>query len=335
MIVVIGGSSFIGAYAVQALVDDGFEVLATGRSSSFGKHYAEMGVEYISYELSDASASNALPDKGVEAVILLAALLPANSGANLVDEDNAAEYVLVNTLGTARLLEYCRRMGCRLVTTTSYADVKLGWSADEPITEQTPRGFEMSGDHCAYVISKNAASDLCEYYNQQHGMRNVVLRLPPVYGVGPHGDLLVDGKRRKSGIALFVEQAKQGLPVTVYGDASASRDIVYVKDVADAIVHIVKSDVASGLYNIGSGRSTSLLEQAEAIAEVFEGPGGRSAVSVDPSRENGVVAYSMDISKARRDFGYEPRFASFRDLMADWKGEEERGTYASLFEDAR
>lgn len=332
MILVIGGSSFIGVYTVRALLDAGLEVVATGRNSAFKAHYASLGVPYLRFDLEDPDGCRVLPRGGVDTVILVSALLPANSNSALRESDNAGDYITVNTVGTARLLEYCRSVGAdRLISTTSYGDVQNRWSASIPITESTPRDFKMTGDHAAYVISKNAASDLLFYYNEQHGMRNVVFRLPPVYGVGPHGTFLVNGLRRKSGVQAFIEQAQDGKPITVFGDVSIARDVVYVKDVASAFVAATTSESASGLYNIGSGVATSLLEQAAVIAEVFAGKSGRSLVRVDHSQPNGLTPYRFDISKAVSDFGYHPRFAQFVDLARDWKLEADRGMYATLF----
>lgn len=329
---VIGASSFIGAYVVDALLEAGYSVVGTGRNRRFADHYRRLGVEYRPFDLDDPSGFGELP-QDVDFVAHLAGRLPANSDFNLSSEDDAAEYIRTNALGTAYLLEWARGVGVgRIVSTTSYADVQNRWSPSAPVREDWPRDFRLSGDHAAYVISKNASADLLFYYNEQYGMRNCVFRLPPVYGCGPHGSLRVNGAVRRSGIGIFVDKAKSGEPITVFGDADgAKRDIVSVKDVAQAFVRAGGSDVAEGLYNIGSGRPVSLREQAEAIAGVFAGADGTSEVRVDSSRGNGIRPYSFDISRARRDFGYEPRFADFRDLMADWKCEEERGVMPELF----
>lgn len=330
---VIGASSFIGVYVVDALLDAGYEVVGTGRNRRFAGHYRKLGVEYIPLDLNDPSGTGALPTD-FDFVAHLAGRLPANSAFDLSTEDDAAEYIRTNALGTALLLEWARKNGVRrIVSTTSYADVQNSWSASEPVREDWPRDFRLDGDHAAYVISKNASADLLFYYNEQYGMRNCVFRLPPVYGCGPHGSLRVNGAVKKSGIGLFVDKAKVGEDITVFGDADAAvRDIVYVKDVAQAFVKAGESESASGLYNIGSGRAVSLREQAEAIAEVFSGAAGTSEVCVDETRRNGIQPYSFDISRAACDFGYAPAFADFRDLMADWKVEEERGVMPALFD---
>lgn len=330
----IGASSFIGAYTAEALLDAGHEVVGTGRNPHFEKHYATVGVEYLPLDFDDPKGLESLPTD-IDAVIHLAGRLPANSTFNLKSEDDAGDYIRTNTLGMTALLEWCRRNDVgRIVSTTSYADVQNRWSAQETVLETWPRDFKLSGDHAAYVISKNAACDLLSYYNNQYGMKNAVFRLPPVYGCGPHDSLRVNGVVRKSGIGLFVDKAKAGEPITVFGDAeTAVRDIVYVKDVAQAFVRAAGGERTSGLYNIGSGRAVSLLEQAEAIADVFAGPMGKSVVSVDPDRPNGITPYRFEIGRAQHDFGYSPAFADFRDLMADWKFEEERGVMPELFQD--
>ncbi len=330
---VIGASSFIGAYVVDALLAEGYVVVGTGRNPRFAEHYHALGVGYVPFDLDDPSGLDALPGD-VDFVAHLARL-PANSEFDLASEDDAADYIRTNTLATAFLLEWARKSGVRrIVSTTSYADVQNRWSADEPVREDWPRDFKFSGDHAAYVVSKNASADLLFYYNEQYGMKNCVFRLPPVYGCGPHGSLRVNGVVRKSGIGLFVDKAKSGQPITVFGDADAAvRDIVAVKDVAQAFVKAGSSEGAAGLYNIGSGRAVSLREQAEAIADVFAGVDGKSEVTIDARRGNRITPYRFDISRARADFGYDPKFADFRDLMADWKYEEERGVMPALFGD--
>ena len=330
---VIGASSFIGVYTVEAFLEAGYVVVGTGRNPQFQNHYASLGVDYIKLDLDNPTGLSALPTD-VDVVIHLAGRLPANSTFDLESEDDAEKYIRTNTLGMAALLDWCRKNGIhKIISTTSYADVQNRWNPYECVTESWPRDFKLSGDHAAYVISKNAACDLMSYYNEQYGMTNVMFRLPPVYGCGPHDSLRVNGLVKKSGIGLFIEKARRGEPITVFGDAEAAvRDVVYVKDVAQAFVRSAESDEAKGLYNIGSGNPVSLLEQAETIACAFEGKEGKSVVQVDSSRPNDIAPYCFDITRAKQDFDYSPKYSVFRDLIEDWKLEEERGVMPALFQ---
>ena len=333
MIVVIGASSFIGIYTVEELLRRGMKVVATGRSDRFRQHYERLGVQYVNLDLTNREDFLKLPTTDVEGVILLAGLLPANVRVNLDEDENAADYFLVNTIGTINVLEYCRVNGIRrVISTTSYADVFNSWSADHAITEDEPRGFQCSGDHAAYVISKNAAGDVLEYYNQQHHMKNACFRLPPVYGVGPHGSLFVNGTYVKSGLQVFIEKAMTGEDITIFGDGKLSRDVVYVKDVARAFCQAVVSEAASGLYNITAGSGVSLRRQAEVVAKLFApSPDRMSKIVCKPEMKNNTPSFLFSIEKAGRDFGYQPLYADFELMMTDYRNDLLQRKFQPLF----
>lgn len=119
-------------------------------------------------------------------------LLPPNSNINLDENENAADYFNVNTIGTINVLEYCKIYKTKhVISTCSYADVRGAWGK-KVITEE-PRDFIYTGDHAVYIFSKNAANDTLEYYNQQHGMKNAWFRFLAAYGVGPRNSLYING----------------------------------------------------------------------------------------------------------------------------------------------
>lgn len=331
MFVIIGASSFIGVYTATHFIENGEKVVVTGRNNRFREYYDALGMEYVNLDLTNPNDFESLPKEGVEGVILISGALPASENADLQENENADQYVKVNILGTCYALEYCRRNGIkRLINTTSYGDVGNAWRMNPPVDELEPRNFKFSGDHAVYVISKNAVSDIMEYYNQQHEMKNVWFRLPPVYGVGPHGYLKVNGKVVKSGLQVFIDKAKAGEDIEVYGHLA--RDTVYVKDVAQAYYKAAKSEEAYGLYNITSGKATTLLEQAETCATLFSADTGhRSKVIFREDMVNTGKSYLFSIEKAKRDFGYNPKFTDFNDLMKDYIKETERGVYTALF----
>lgn len=331
MFVIIGASSFIGVYTATHFIESGEKVVVTGRNDKFREYYDTLGAEYVNLDLTHPEDFEKLPREGVEGVILISGALPASENADLKKFENADQYVKVNILGTCYALEYCRKNGIkRLINTISYGDVSNAWRMDPPVDESEPRNFKFIGDHAVYVISKNAASDIMEYYNQQHGMRNAWFRLPPVYGVGPHGYLKVNGRVVKSGLQIFIDKAKAGEDIEVYG--YLARDTVYVKDVAQAYYKAAKSKATYGLYNISSGKATTLLEQAEVCATLFgDDIEHRSKVIYREDMVNSGKSYMFSIEKARRDFGYDPQFTDFNDLMKDYIKEVEKGVYPTLF----
>ena len=332
MYIIIGASSFIGVYTVEEFLKQGCEIIVTGRNNKFKEHYDKLGVDYINLDLVNKKDFDLLPKENVDGVILLSGLLPANSNVDLENEENAADYFEVNTIGTINVLEYCRKNNInRVISTCSYADVRGAWGK-KAITEEEPRDFIYEGDHAVYIFSKNAANDTMKYYNEQHGMKNAWFRFPPVYGVGPHDSLYINGKLKKSGLKIFIDNAKKGKDICIFGDKNLSRDIAYVKDVAHALYLAVKSDKTRGLYNMTSGRGVTLQEQAEIIAEIWApSPERKSKITYKPEINNNTSSYLFSMEKAKNDFGYVPKYSDFKLMMKDYKKDFDNNKYQELF----
>jgi UDP-glucose 4-epimerase len=320
MIVIIGATGFIGMYAVEEFINRGYEVLATGNNNEVAREYIlSLGAKYMKLNINEEEDIQKLPVEDIEGVILLGGLLPANAKVNVDVEENAKDYILTNTVGTINILEYCKKNNIsKIISTTSYADVFNSWNKDKALTENEPRNFLLTGDHAAYVISKNAATDLIDYYNYQHGLQGCVFRLPPVYGVGPHDVIYDNGISKKSGIATFIERAQRGEAIEIFGDPEVSRDIVYVKDVVVALVKAMRSEKSRGLYNITSGVGISLETQVKTVIEVFS-KDKVSEIVYKPETRNNSYSYLFDISKAKIDFGYDPQFIDYKIMMDDYQ----------------
>lgn len=332
MVIVIGASSFIGVYTVDEFLKQGCKVVVTGRNNKFKEHYDGLGVEYINLDLANKSDFDKLPKNDVDGVVLLAGLLPANAEVNLDVDENADEYFAINTIGTINVLEYCRKNNInRVISNCSYADVRGAWGK-KVITEDEPRDFIYKGDHAVYVFSKNAANDTMEYYNQQHGMKNAWFRFPPVYGVGPHDCLYINGVLKKSGLKIFIDNASKGEDICIFGDKNLSRDVAYVKDVAHAYYLAMFSEKTYGLYNMTSGRGVTLQEQAEVIADLWApSQSKKSKIVYKPEIVNNTPSYLFSMEKAKRDFGYVPQYSNFKDMMIDYKKDLDQNKYQELF----
>ena len=323
MIVVTGAFGFIGVYLVDELRRRGVDVLATARRREAAAYFSRRGVRFQHLDITEEADFDLLPREGVDGVVHLAGLLPAN-----VKDCRPRDYVEANVLGTLNVLEYCKKRGVRrVVATTSYADVQGAWRAAPAVSSDEPRDFELTGDHAMYVITKNAATDSVLHFDAAQGLQGAVFRLPPVYGFGPHLVIYVDGKLYESGFQVFVERAKAGQPIEVWGDPTAVRDVVYVKDVVQGFLKALSSDRSRGVYNVASGKGVTLEQQARVISEVFSpADGRRSEIVVRPDKPSNITPYVFDISKATRDFGYQPAY-SFLEMMADYRKEELSGRY--------
>lgn len=330
MVLIIGATGFIGMYTVEAFLTAGKKVVATGRNKVLGKKLEEMGAEFIQLDITQKGDFQKLPQTDVEGVVLLAGLLPANAKADLEMTENAADYFEINVIGTINVLEYCRKNNIKkIVGNCSYSDVSGAWDKGYAITEDEPRSFKFTGDHAVYVISKNASNDVMEYYNQQHKMQCAWFRFPPVYGVGPHGTIYVNGKPYKSGIATFIDNAIEGKDIELWGNPHIKRDIIYVKDVARAYVMAMESSKTYGLYNMTSGTELDLEEQAKAVISVF-GKEKCSNIVYCPDKQNNTPSFLFSMEKAKRDFDFVPEYTNYYDMMVDYKKELESRKWESL-----
>ncbi|MFA6133497.1 MAG: NAD(P)-dependent oxidoreductase [Phycisphaerae bacterium] len=324
MIVVIGASGFIGSYLVDELVAQKRAVFATGTTDRTADYYRSKGVGFAALNLANPADFQKLPAKA-DVVILLGALLPAN-----VTDYNPQNYIDINTTGTLNVLEYCRRAGVRkLINASSHSDVAGLWDCGRAIREDDPIQINYKGDHAVYIITKIAGQQLVEHYHQEFGLGGITFRLPAVYGFGPHTEIYIDGKRVVTGFKIFIEKAQAGEPIEVWGDAKKGRDLVYVKDVVGAFIGAADSDKAQGLYNIASGIRTTLEDEVKGVVEVFSPKDHPSKIIYRPDKPNGVHTYLYDISKAKRDLGYQIRYPYIK-MLEDYKIEMQGKRFAHL-----
>lgn len=334
MILVFGAAGFIGTYLSDQLLRDGCEVMASDLSEIGAAHYRGQGIPYHRVDVTQKAEFERLPTEGIRAVVHLACVQPANVNEQKYDP---TDFVRVNVLGTLNILEFCRvNKVPKIVYTCSHRNTQGMWAekSGTPILESDGRSIKFSGEYAMFSISESAAADCVEHYAQTYGIEGIVLRLPPVYGYGPHTEIFKGGKPLKTGFQVFIENAERSRPLELWGDPENGRDIVYVKDVVSAIGLALGKPGVGGLYNISSGRRLTLKEQAQCIIRLFSPPGRPSEIHYLPDKPNLIESYVYDIDKARRVLGWQPEF-SFEDMLVDYRKEMDSGRFAYLVEKRR
>jgi UDP-glucose 4-epimerase len=295
---VTGGAGFIGSHLVDALLDQGDEVvvvdnLATGRRENLGGALERGGALRIDDITGDSLASvvaSASPDRVFH--------LAAQADVRRAVSDPVLD-ATVNVAGTAAVLEAARVAGARLVfASTGGAIYGEGLDRDLPLSER-----EACYPDSPYGQSKLAAEGYLEYYRRVHGTAAIALRLGNVYG--PRQDPLGEA----GVIAIFcAELQRGGLPI-VYGDGHQSRDFVYVADVVEAFLAadaaLVERPEPSGPYNVGTGRETTVLELVERIRTIGDSPGFVSQLA--PARPGEIQRIALDCSRAAAELGWKAR----------------------------
>ncbi|MGH9154071.1 MAG: NAD-dependent epimerase/dehydratase family protein [Acidimicrobiales bacterium] len=298
-VLVTGALGAIGSAVLHRLVADGHAAVAYDQRIDLELVDDIAGdVEVEQGDVRDwARLAQVLRGHDVEVVIHMAALLPDQC------QREPKLGMEVNVGGTVAVCELARILGIRRVVFCSSKGVYRR-IADEhghpdyvPVDEDYPIGPDG-----VYDVTKYSAEQLGINYASSHGVDFVALRFAATYGPGRmarHGALAIR--------SAIVENAVFGRPTKLARGGDQLDDFVYTKDVAQALV---KATSASGLehrvFNIGTGQASSLSAAAEVIRRHVPG----AEIEIGPGTDYGASGrYCIfDISRARRELGYEPEF---------------------------
>jgi UDP-glucose 4-epimerase len=331
-ILVFGGAGFMATYLIDALARQHYEVTASDISEQSAGYFRDRGIPFVKVDITRREQFDLIPHAAFDAVIHLAATQPANLSK---DNYSSEKYIDVNISGTVNILEFCRaRQIRRVVYASSHRNTQGLWGHDRAITEDAGRAIKFDGEYAMFSITESAAQDCVTHYTAQYGLSGITFRLPPVYGFGPHTEIYKDGMPIKTGFQIFIDNAKAGKPIELWGDASKGRDIIYVKDVIDAYIKAIEQPDVTGLFNITSGTLLTLRQEAEAIIEVFAPPGVHIELIERPEKTNNIDNFLYDISKAKRELGWAPRY-TFKEMLYDFEREAKNNTFGHLIENRR
>ncbi len=288
---VTGGAGFIGSHIATRLVSEGHRVVVldnftTGKRENLA-HIAK-DVRIIEGDIRDA-AKVAEAATGATHVFHQAAIVSVPYSVEHPEESND-----VNVRGTINVLQAARKAGARRIVFASSAAIygeeptlpKVETMLPEPVS---PYGVEkMVGEHYLATWSK------------LFGLESVALRYFNVFGPRQ------DPKSPYSGvISIFVDRILAGKPVMFFGDGGQTRDFVYVGNVVDAnILAATREGVSGKRFNIGCGKTTTLLELAAMIGRVANKPVEKTFADPRPGDIRDSVA---EIARARAELGYEPK----------------------------
>ncbi len=167
-----------------------------------------------------------------------------------------------NFVGTQNLCESMRRHGVKRVIFSSSAAVYGQNGEGSAISEDTPKA-----PLTPYAIDKLGSEYLLQFYAREHGLEPAIFRFFNVFG--PRQD---PSSPYSGVISIFIERARKGLPITVFGDGEQTRDFIYVADLVKVLRQALTADtVQEGAVNVGLGRSTSLNVLLECIGDLCGG----------------------------------------------------------------
>jgi UDP-glucose 4-epimerase len=286
---VTGGAGFIGSHLVEALAGRGYPLrvlddFSTGRRGNIAQI---PGVEIVQADVGDFDAvAHAM--KGIDVVFHLAALASVQASV----ENPAATHRICAT-GTLNVLDAARRAGVRRVVYAGSASA-YGIPASDVQSESDPvRPLS------PYAAAKLAGEEYMQAFAASFGIETVSLRFFNIFGPRQRADSPYSGV-----IAIFTGLMTAGKTPMVFGDGLQSRDFTYVADVVQALTKAAKvPNISGNVYNVGTGRSVTLLDLIAALNRQL---GTNFTPKHAPERAGDIRHSRADISRTRRDLGYEP-----------------------------
>lgn len=165
--------------------------------------------------------------------------------------------------------------------------------APQPIHESALLTSPLEVTNEAYALAKIVGLKLCQYIRRQYGLLYHSAMPSNLYGPGdnyhPENSHVLPALIRR-----FYEAKEEGLAeVTIWGTGKPRREFLYVDDLADALVHLLKLENPPDWVNVGTGEDITILELAKLIAQVV---GYEGKINTDPARPDGTLRKVTDVT---------------------------------------
>jgi len=294
-VLVTGSEGFIGSHLTELLVEKGFEVKAFVRynfKNDWGWLEESKYKNDIEIYTGDVRDFDSVYDamKDVDVVFHLAALIgiPYSYISPLA-------YIKTNTEGTYNVLESGRKLNLKRIIITSTSEI-YGTAQYVPIDEKHPYNPQSP-----YAASKAAADHLALSYYRSFGTPVTIIR--PFNTYGPR-------QSARAVIPTIISQILAGKKQIKLGNLSPTRDLNYVKDIANGFITVgLHENTIGDVYNLGTGQEISIGDLAEKIIELTE---KEVEIIEDTQRirpeKSEVERLLSNAEKAKKTTGWEPKY---------------------------
>jgi UDP-glucose 4-epimerase len=329
-VLITGGLGYIGSHTVVELIEEGFEVIVVDDLSNSEKFILDR-IEQITlvrplfYEadLCDwVSVKKIFSMHRIDAVIHFAAYKSVSESVS-----HPLKYFQNNLCSLLNVLQAMEENGTKNLLFSSSATV-YGQPPALPATEQTPFQKALS----AYGSTKQMGEEILEKVTMAGSIRNISLRY--FNPVGAHASALIGELPKGTPNNLFPYVTQTGIgklkEISVFGndyptpDGSCLRDYIHVVDLAKAHLQACqrllqqKSEMAFEVFNIGTGKATSVLEIIHAFEKISK---RKIPFSIGHRRKGDVAALYADTYNANHILGWKAALGLDEMIASAWNWE--------------
>ncbi len=272
---VAGHDGMVGSALVRRLAAESCEVVTVGRAELDLRRQAEV----------EAWLGEARPD----AVFLAAATV----GGILANDTRPAEFLYDNIAIETNVIEAAWRSGVEKLMLLGSACI-YPRLAPQPIAEDAILTGPLEPTNEWYAIAKIAGIKLCQAYRRQYGADFISAMPNNVYGPGDRFDAEMGHVIPALMLKIHRAAVDGGGPVQVWGSGTPRREFLYVDDLADALVFLMRRYSGAEHVNIGTGTDITIAELARMIAGVV---GYDGELAFDRSKPDGLPRKLLDCSR--------------------------------------
>ncbi len=292
---VTGGAGFIGSHIAEELLKKG-EVVVFDDLSVGSRNNVNDKCTFVRGDIRNIDSVKKVMD-GIDVVFHNAAFVSIRGSFQKLTEDFET-----NCIGALNVIKSAAEAG-----------IKKFIFASSMAVYGEPNNVKVKEEDCTKPISPYGLSKLrgelyCKIFEEEFGMKSVVLRYFNTYGTRQTESPYVGV------ITTFINQALRKKPLTVYGDGKQTRDFVWVRDIVQANMLSAFSN-AGGIFNVGSGNEISVNDVADAV---IKNVGGEKIYVDSPAGE--ISRICADISKGEKVLGYKPggKLGGILPEIIDW-----------------
>ena len=286
---ITGGAGFLGSHLADRLLEAGHEVLCvdnlfTGTKDNIAHLHSNPSFEFMRHDITFP-----LFVEVDEIYNLACPASPIHYQHDPVQTTKTSVHGAINMLGLAK------RLGCKILQ-ASTSEV-YGDPAVHPQSEEYWGHVNPIGPRSCYDEGKRCAETLFFDYHRQNKVPIKVARIFNTYGPRMHP---ADGRV----VSNFIMQALRNEPITLYGDGSQTRSFCYVDDLVAGLIALMETGPEiTGPINIGNPNEFTVRELAEQVIRLTD---ANSEIIEAPLPQDDPKQRQPDITKAKRDLGWEP-----------------------------
>ena len=294
-ILVTGGAGFIGSHLVDRLIKEKYQVIVIDNLSSGRPENLNKKAKFYKIDILSPKINKLFEKEKPDVVIHLAAQINLRKSVK-----NPKYDARVNVLGSLNIIEATRKIkGTKFIFASSGGALYFG-KKKRPFKEK-----DQTLTLSPYGIAKLSIEKYLDFYGKVYGLDWISLRLSNVYGPRQRHD------KGAGVVAIFINNLLNHKPITIFGTGKQERDFIYVEDVVEAFIKVLKRNTqnfSQRIFNAGTQNPQSIKSLLWIISQLLS-PSFVPKIQYQDAQKGEVLWSCLDISLIKKTFNWKPKYS--------------------------